>query len=245
MSTSADGDDPFADEAAAAAEPNPSETQTTSASLTTVPSDWVRSEALEACIEATRRMGGTNLKRVAVTSSIRGEGRSTIAAAIAVIQAFEYERKAILVDFDLDQPSSARRFGLQSAPGVAEAVAGGCSVRDCIQWPAENLGVMVAGRSNGPNAELLRATSAQAILDGLSHIADVVVVDLPPLGLRSSALQLADLCQTQILVVKAGALSVRQVHDSAAKLTTSPYIILNGTRSALPRWARRLFGMSQ
>ena len=72
---------------------------TTDSATPTVP--WVRSEVLDACVVALRRMGGAKLRSVGVTSAGRGEGRSTVAAAMAVIQATEYVRKTIYIELDL------------------------------------------------------------------------------------------------------------------------------------------------
>jgi Mrp family chromosome partitioning ATPase len=201
----------------------------------------VRPEMLDACVVALRRMGGASLQSVGVTSSVRGEGRSTVAAAMAVIHASEYRRRTILVELDGHRPPAARAFGLVDGPGVAEFIRDGVDVDDCIQWVTEDFGVVVAG-SDPSVASLLHGSTAEDIVEALSLRADTLVLDLPPLEKGAGGVQLVDLCEAVALVVRAG-VSTHRIEEAAGSLTTPPFVILNGVKSAAPRWVRRLLGM--
>ena len=201
----------------------------------------IRPEMLDACVVALRRMGGPALQSVGVTSSVRGEGRSTVAAAMAVIHASEYRRRTILVELDGHKSSAAREFGLADSPGVAEFMRGDLDIEDCIQWVTDDLGVVVAG-ADPSMATLLRGSTAEDIVDALAEHADMLVLDLPPLEKGAGGVQLVDLCEAVALVVRAG-VSTHRIEEAAAALTTPPFVILNGVKSAAPRWVRRLLGM--
>jgi Mrp family chromosome partitioning ATPase len=201
----------------------------------------IRPEMLDACVVAMRRMGGPTLQSVGVTSSVRGEGRSTVAAALAVIQASECRRRTILVEFDGHKAPAAREFGLAEGPGVAEVIRGDVDVEDCIQWVTDELGVVVAG-ADPSMATLLRGSTAEDIVEALSRHADTLVLDLPPLEKGAGGVQLVDLCEAVALVVRAG-VSTRRIEEAASALTTPPFVILNGVKSAAPRWVQRLLGM--
>jgi Mrp family chromosome partitioning ATPase len=202
----------------------------------------IRPEVLDACVVALRRMGGAQVESVGVTSSSRGEGRSTIAAAMAVIQSSEYMRKTILLELDVREPSAAREFGLSEGPGVAEFLRDGLDIEQCIQWPTPNLGVVVAG-AGAPMSQLLRGSGAESIVTALSRRVETIVFDLPPLEKGAGGVQLVGLCEKVALVVRAGEVSTHRIEEAAAVLTTPPFVILNGVKSAAPRWARRLLGM--
>jgi len=202
----------------------------------------VRPEVLDACLVALRRMGGPNLRSVGVTSSGKGEGRSTVATAMAVIQASEYQRKTILVELDAHKPSAASELGLAQGPGVAEYLRDGVDLERCIQWPTENLGVMVAG-ANPSMAQVLRGTAADELVAVLSRRVDMVVLDLPSLSKGAGGVQLVDLCEAVALVVRAGEVSTHRIEEAAAALSAPPFVILNGVKSAAPNWVRRLLGM--
>src|SRR6202007_1995524 len=82
--------------------------------------DWLglSTPLLDACRNASLQVGGPTLKRLGITSAIRGEGRSTVALAMALIQAKDYGRRAILIDLDLEQQGLARRLDLKPWPGL-------------------------------------------------------------------------------------------------------------------------------
>jgi Mrp family chromosome partitioning ATPase len=202
----------------------------------------VRPEVLDACVVALRRMGGAKLRSVGVTSAGRGEGRSTVAGAMAVIQATEYARKTILIELDLHSPSAAEEFGIAASPGIAELMREDLEIEDCIQWVTDNLGVVVAG-TGAPMAQLLRGSVAEGIVTALSRRADLLVMDLPPLEKGAGGVQLVDLCETVALVARAGEVSTHRIEEAAAALNTPPFVILNGVKSAAPRWVRRVLGM--
>jgi Mrp family chromosome partitioning ATPase len=201
----------------------------------------IRPEMLDACVVALRRMGGPGLQSVGVTSSVRGEGRSTVAAAMAVIHASEFRHRTILVEFDGHEPPAARAFGIAESPGVAEFIRGDVDIEDCIQWVTEDLGVVVAG-ADPSMATLLRGSTAEDIVEAVWKHGDTLVLDLPPLEKGAGGVQLVDLCEAVALVVRAG-VSTHRIEEAAAALTTPPFVILNGTKSATPRWVRRLLGM--
>jgi Mrp family chromosome partitioning ATPase len=195
----------------------------------------------DACVVALRRMGGASLRSVGVTSSVRGEGRSTVAAAMAVIHASEYRRTTILVELDGHKSPAAREFGLAEAPGVAEFIRDNLDIADCIQWVDDHLGVVVAGVE--PSVAMLqRGSAAEDLVTALSEHADTLVLDLPPLEKGAGGVQLVDTCESVALVVRAG-VSTHRIEEAAAALTTPPFVILNGVKSAAPRWVRRLLGM--
>src|SRR5579871_381342 len=65
-----------------------------------------------ACSFALQRIRGAHLSSIGVTSTLRREGRSTVAAATALVQRYEYGRKVLLVELDLDAPSIGKTMGL-------------------------------------------------------------------------------------------------------------------------------------
>jgi Mrp family chromosome partitioning ATPase len=202
----------------------------------------IPAEVLDACVVALRRMGGSNLQSIGVTSSVKGEGRSTIAAAMAVIQSSEYQRKTILVELDGHRPSAARELGLAETPGVAEFVRDDLDIEDCIQWVTDDLGVVVAG-ADPSMAKLLGGSAADRLVSALARRSDVLVLDLPSLEKGSGGVQFVGLCEAVALVVRAGEVSRHRIEEAAAKMSTPPFVILNGVKSATPRWVRRLLGM--
>jgi Mrp family chromosome partitioning ATPase len=190
-------------------------------------------------------MGHSSIKCLAVTSCLRRDGRSTIAAGLALTHAYEYRRRTILVDLDLERPSLAERFGLQEAPGVAELLRDEVTLQPCLHQLGENLTVVTAGASASESTHLLREAPTARILDLLEESSDVVVADLPPLTPGSGAVQLADLCSTVALVVRSGTVGRDEVAEAVGCLTGPVYGIVNDVRPSTPRLLRRLLGLER
>src|SRR2546427_30788 len=76
------------------------------------------------------RRGGARIGQLGVLSSVRGEGRTSIAAAMAYVQAHDYGRSTLLLDADFDGPRLASLYGLERSPGAAEVVASRAGIEE-------------------------------------------------------------------------------------------------------------------
>jgi polysaccharide biosynthesis transport protein len=195
---------------------------------------------VDACTAAMHKMGGPRLMRLGVSSATRGEGRTSVAAAIAMVQAREYGRSAVLVDLDFDRPGVAHRFGLETAPGVAEVLGDLAELKDTYHDVADRLTVVTAGAVTGPPARLASKLMAAKLLARLHSEFDVVVADLPAILDSPCGALLPEAFDEHLLVVRAAVTPVGTVRAAVATLAADPVILLNGTRTRLPEWMRRL-----
>jgi polysaccharide biosynthesis transport protein len=126
----------------------------------------------------------TSNKVVGITSSLPNEGKSTIAAALALLMAHAGAR-VIVVDCDLRNPSLSRSLAPAATAGIVEVVAGRCSLEEAI-WrdPKTNLAVLptVKKKPLFHTSEILAAASTRQLFENLRAAYDYVVVDLPPLA---------------------------------------------------------------
>jgi Mrp family chromosome partitioning ATPase len=192
---------------------------------------WAPASVLEACGGALANIGGSTATSIAVTSCHRGEGRSTVASALAYIERTSYDRRTLLVELDVERPSVADALGLDRAPGVGEIVRGEARLEPSLQWTPENLAVLTAGEARQNPEALLARVIATDILGALGELFEVLVVDLPPLEGTGSAAQLAGRCSTPLLVVRAGAAEMRDLKKAVAMFRVPPPIIMNGVTS--------------
>lgn len=119
-------------------------------------------------------------KVIAVTSSLPGEGKSTVATNIATALS-EAGARVMLVDADLRRPSCAARFGLPAGPGLAAALAADAPLSEAAhRWNETTLWVLGAGGTPPNPTELLGSQSMADILDELREDFDYVIVDTPP-----------------------------------------------------------------
>ncbi len=123
---------------------------------------------------------GKALKTIVVTSPGTAEGKTTVAANLALLMA-QGGRQVILVDADLRHPRLHQVFELYNDRGLSDLL-------QSDQNPAESLRVrqgqplwiLTAGTTTSRSAELLASRRMDQVLAALADLADVVVIDAPP-----------------------------------------------------------------
>jgi Mrp family chromosome partitioning ATPase len=197
---------------------------------------------LDACGSVSLQIGGVRLNRLGVTSTIRGEGKTTIAMALALVQAVDYRRGVIIVELDFENPSLADRLRLRRRPGVAELASGQVSIPEAVQAVSDGIGVITAGGPVWSWSKTAAEVSSSGILAALGNQTDIVVADLPPLT-SSLGHQWHDGFQRLVYVVRAGITPLPRVREAISSLSSEPALLLNGTDSSLPRWLRSILGL--
>jgi protein-tyrosine kinase len=188
----------------------------------------VPSEVLESCAAALAGMGGPDARSIAVTSCHRGEGRSTVALALALLQRTIYDRRTLLVELDLERPSLAKALDLPGGAGVAEVLRAETSVESALRWTEDDLAVLSAGDSRGAPAALLAQVVTGDLLEGLAGLFDTLVVDAPPLEGPGTSALVVRRCASPLLVVRAGVAEMRDIKRAAAMFDVPPPILMNG-----------------
>ena len=152
--------------------------------------------------------GDASRKILAIVSPDAKEGRSFIAANLAVVFAQLGER-VLLVDADLRNPSQHALFGLNNRTGLSAVISDRQPAADIERVPGfEHLSILPAGALPPNPMELLARPRFPRLLEELKGRFDVILVDTPPF------LQYAD---AQIVAVRAmGALMVVRKNASRA-----------------------------
>jgi Mrp family chromosome partitioning ATPase len=201
----------------------------------------VEPEVVDACRLAWANLGGPTAQSLAVTSSVRGEGRTTVALGLALAQWREYGRRAIVVEVDFESPMLAHLVGANQTPGLAEFVQGQVPFGAIVQPMFDGLTVIAAGSASGPPSLLLMEVLRRRPLQDLGGW-DIVIADLPPILVSGFArLSLSDFERT-VIVVRAGVTQLRQLREATAGFPAETPLLLNDAESGLPRWLRRLTG---
>ena len=120
-------------------------------------------------------------RTVLVTSAMSGEGKTWLATQLAMGLA-RAQRRTVLVDFDLRQPSLDGALGLPLGPGVCEALRGQGEIAQMAQaTDTEFLSVVTAGRWNRQVLPALANGSVGTVLEQLRENFDFVIIDSSPL----------------------------------------------------------------
>ena len=195
---------------------------------------------VEACAPVALKLGGPKLSRLGVTSALRGEGRTTIALAMAAVQAREFGRRALLVDADFENPTLGMAFGYEGAPGLAELTSGEVSVDRAVHEIGEGVALLPAGMANKRRSRMVRELLNSDVLQELSELYEVAVVDMPPLLGSTDGPLLAANFDNALLVVRAQVTPMSKVEEAVGMLAKPPLVLINGVTTSVPDWLTKL-----
>lgn len=139
---------------------------------------------------------------IGVTSSMRGEGKSTTAVNLSYVLA-EKGSPVILIDGDLRIPSIAKKMRIDSSPGLTDLLMGhGAHMPDFRSALLDNWFILPSGDIPPNPSELLGSRRMEYILKNLRESFDYIIIDLPPVNIVSDALSIASLITGMVVVVR-------------------------------------------
>ena len=169
-------------------------------------------------LESARLRSG--VRTIGIVSLDAGDGRSVVAANLAMALTEGGRRRVALVDADFERPSVARMLDAEAPAGLAEVLAGRIPLEAAMFASARNgLFAISAGNVTNTGLEPLDAIDAfGAIVDRLATVFDYVVVDTPPLARRVDAAALATKLDGVMFVVRARKTRVEALELGIARL---------------------------
>lgn len=139
---------------------------------------------------------------IGVTSSVRGEGKSTTAVNLSYVFA-EKGSKVLLIDADLRIPSVAKKLDIESTPGLTDLLRGkGAQISEIKSHLLSNWFVLPSGDIPPNPSELLGSSRMKNLLEQLRGMFDYIIVDLPPVNLVSDAVSISSLISGMIVVIR-------------------------------------------
>lgn len=186
------------------------------------------------------------IRTVMITSAVEKEGKSTTIANLAVALARGGQR-VILVDLDLRRPYLHKFFDLGTRPGVTQVVLGRASLNDALalipisnpgrsvrEAAGENgrgltrgqLAVMGAGPIPPDPGEFVSSSALSAVLAQLRKVADIVLIDSPPLLHVGDPLVLSAKVDAVVLATRMERLRRPMLGEMRRLLDSSPSPVL-------------------
>jgi polysaccharide biosynthesis transport protein len=143
-----------------------------------------------------------NVKVIQVTSPVPGDGKSTVAANIAVSIA-QSGRSVCLVDCDFRRPRVAKMFGLLEEIGFVQVINGKSDLESAIQQTSiPNLSSLTCGKRPSNPAELLSSDVFGDIVSQLRAKFDFVIIDTPPMLAVSDPANVARFVDGVLLTIR-------------------------------------------
>jgi capsular exopolysaccharide synthesis family protein len=173
------------------------------------------------------------MKSVLITSAIPKEGKTTVAANLAISLAQASDR-VLLVDADLRKPSLHSILGLRPAEGLSAHLQGQADLLNSLRR-VDPLGFffLPAGHPPANPVELLQGPSMRGAVEKAAALFDWVVIDSPPILPVADGRFLASLCDAVVVVLREEHSRQEDVREAllALKGTNMVGIVLNGSTS--------------
>ena len=140
---------------------------------------------------------------IGVTSSIRGEGKSTTSVNLAYTLA-QTGKRVLLIDGDMRLPTIAQKLEMTGTPGLSNLLAGLSAERNCLRKSSyfDNWYILPAGDIPPNPSELLGSERMHALLDRYKDVFDYILLDLPPVDIVVDALVITKWTDGVIVVVR-------------------------------------------
>jgi capsular exopolysaccharide synthesis family protein len=167
--------------------------------------------------------GGPTPRRLLVSSSLPGEGKTSTSANLALALA-QAEQRVLIIDADLRKPRIHDVFRLNNRNGLSKLLAQPLNeqkIAACLQpGPLPGLSILTAGPIPPNPSELLQSSRMKELLANLTENFDIIICDSPPVLVVEDSRILSRLFDATILVARAHVTSF-EVAGRALKLLRS------------------------
>jgi capsular exopolysaccharide synthesis family protein len=176
-------------------------------------------------------------KRILVTSSVSGEGKTFVSINLASAIALS-GKKTILLGLDLRRPKISEYLGVQNQTGLSNYLVGNATIEEIVvKTSFDDLYVVPSGPVPPNPAELLLKDKMNDLLKSFEDEFDVVVMDTPPIGLVSETMDLMRFSDVNLYIVRQDYTHKRyllMINDLYANdQVDNIYAVFNGMKAGL------------
>ena len=186
-----------------------------------------------------QNMRKNNWQSLGITSAKPGEGKSTIAANLAVAIAREVNQTVLLVDLDLANPSMAESFQIKPELGLLDYLEGNAKLGDVMLNPGIERLVMVPGRGHALNsAELISSPKMVSFFKETKnrYKSRFILFDMPAVLPTDDVLSCIPHVDSSLLVVEDGKNSKKELERAMNQLRGAPFMGYVLNRFHRGRW---------
>ncbi len=158
-------------------------------------------------------------KVIQVTSSVPGEGKTTIGLSLAA-SASTAKLKVLFIDADLRHPTATRAFGLEKQLGLVDLLLGAVDLQDAINfYDKGGYWTLGAGSKTQNPTDLLGSERMKSLIARFKDEYDLVVIDTPPAGPVMDPVVVSQLSDKIVLIVRWGTTARELVKQCVAQLS--------------------------
>lgn len=183
---------------------------------------------------------------VGVTSSVRGEGKTTTSSNLCYSLS-EMGKKVLLLECDLRIPSIPEKLQVRREPGLTNLLISRKSYKDFIQHSplADDFDIITSGSFSPNPSELLGSPRMESVLKQMEQDYDYIIIDMPPILAVSDALVISRILHGIVLVVHKGIARRRELADTMRQLNLVSAKVLGfvfkDTSNAKPGYRKRYY----
>ena len=156
---------------------------------------------------------------IAVTSATPRDGKSTVAANLAMTLA-EQGGRTLLVDADLRRPQLHTTFGIDQSPGLSDVVLGNLTLERAVRPAGDNpaLDVLACGVGVEGPAELIGSPEFEQVLEEMRRRYSYVIIDTPPVAAVTDAALVGAAVDGTLVVVRANKTDTETLRAAVSQL---------------------------
>lgn len=161
------------------------------------------------------------VRSVMVTSSIPSEGKTHVAANLAINLAMT-GKNVLLVDTDYPRPDVYHVFGLENEIGLTEVVMGEATIEEVLKPSGiDGLWVITTGPRPPSTTQLFESNQMKEFIKEAEKLFDMIIFDTPPLFSLNDPVILGALVDRTIVVASAGDVSKQMLKQAMGTLERS------------------------
>jgi len=187
------------------------------------------------------------VKTILISSGMPSEGKSFVAANLAMCLARNSENNILLIDGDLRRPTLHRLLGAPNGPGLSEYLAGSAELADVMHRASnprttdstgmgsfQNLTLIPAGKCGDNSSELVSNHRIEELIATAAPHFDWILIDSPPVLAVTDAVELAHAADAVLLIARGGSTTYSVAQSTQATFSNSRILgfVLNDVKDA-------------
>jgi capsular exopolysaccharide synthesis family protein len=176
-----------------------------------------------------------HLQVLAVASAVSGEGKTRLAAHLAMSLARSTGKRTLLIEADVRAPQLYKRFDIAHGIGLVDVLTGQCPADEAIVTNVtRHFDVLPAGKLPANPHALFGGEQFARFMDELKRIYRYIVIDTPPLLAASEALVLAKCADGVLLCTMQDVSCTPQVKLARERLQASGANVIGAVLNGVP-----------
>jgi tyrosine-protein kinase Etk/Wzc len=191
------------------------------------------------------KMDTLNLRVLAVSSAVAGEGKTLTAIQLAANMAATGRKKVLLVDMDLRKSGIARELGIASDSGLSEFLSESVPKEKILRNSVvPGLSVIIGGKTISSPTDMLAGEKFRSLLRELREQFDLVILDTPPILPVPDAVTISEQVDAFILLFRFSHTPHQLFRQAIDELGERKIVgvVLNGEEKKTDKYYQKYYG---